>query len=189
MTFALRLVADLHRITDRLDQAGGARLRRAVRGGGGHGVHPATAGREGCFQPLHPGRKGTEEVMVGWVSSARHSLGTGTVPPHFAPEIAPDLLQLRSQLTKYKLGQASALRSIYSWRLLELLAQYEASGWRQINWTSFTTRCPPPIANPPKLTKLQQGLAGTLLSTKDQKPEGGPNRLHLDQNGLLPHRP
>ncbi len=83
------------------------------------------------------GRKGPEEVMMRWVSSARYSPGTGTVTLRFTPEIAPHLLQLKSQFTKYKLAQASALRSIYSWRLLELLSQYEATGWRQIELDEF----------------------------------------------------
>jgi plasmid replication initiation protein len=83
------------------------------------------------------GRKGPEEVMVRWVSSARYSPGTGTVTLRFTPEIAPHLLQLKNQFTKYKLAQASALRSIYSWRLLELLSQYEATGWRQIELDEF----------------------------------------------------
>jgi len=83
------------------------------------------------------GRKGPEEVMVRWVSSARYSPGTGTVTLRFTPEIAPHLLQLKNQFTKYKLAQASALRSIYSWRLLELLSQYETTGWRQIELNEF----------------------------------------------------
>lgn len=86
---------------------------------------------------FEPGRKGPEEVMIRWVSSARYSPGTGTVTLRFTPEIAPHLLQLKSQFTKYKLAQASALRSIYSWRLLELLAQCESTGWRQISLDEF----------------------------------------------------
>lgn len=86
---------------------------------------------------FEPGRKGPEEVMIRWVSSARYSPGTGTVTLRFTPEIAPHLLQLKTQFTKYKLAQASALRSIYSWRLLELLAQCESTGWRQITLDEF----------------------------------------------------
>lgn len=83
------------------------------------------------------GKHGAEEVLVRWVSSARYSPGTGTVTLRFTPEIAPHLLQLKNQFTKYKLTQASALRSIYSWRLLELLSQYESTGWRQIALDEF----------------------------------------------------
>lgn len=83
------------------------------------------------------GSKGPEEVMIRWVSSARYSPGTGTVTLRFTPEIAPHLLQLKNQFTKYKLAQASALRSIYSWRLLELLSQYGTTGWCQLDLIAF----------------------------------------------------
>jgi len=83
------------------------------------------------------GRKGPEEVMVRWVSSARYSPGTGTVTMRFTPEVAPHLLELRSKFTTYKLAQASALRSIYSWRLLEVLSQTTSTGWRQIELDEF----------------------------------------------------
>ena len=86
---------------------------------------------------FEPGRKGPEEVMVRWVSSARYSPGTGTVTLRFTPEIAPHLLEFKNQFTKYKLAQASALRSVYSWRLLELLSQYASTGWRQIELDEF----------------------------------------------------
>jgi plasmid replication initiation protein len=83
------------------------------------------------------GRKGPEEVMVRWVSSARYSPGAGTVTLRFTPEVAPHLLQLKNQFTTYKLAQASALRSIYSWRLLEVLSQTASTGWRQIELDEF----------------------------------------------------
>ena len=86
---------------------------------------------------FEPGRKGPEEVFVRWVSSARYSPGTGTVTLRFTPEIAPHLLEFKNQFTQYKLAQASALRSVYSWRLLELLSQYASTGWRQIELDEF----------------------------------------------------
>jgi len=86
---------------------------------------------------FEPGRKGPEEVFVRWVSSARYSPGTGTVTLRFTPEIAPHLLEFKNQFTKYKLAQASALRSVYSWRLLELLSQCASTGWRHIELDEF----------------------------------------------------
>jgi plasmid replication initiation protein len=83
------------------------------------------------------GHKGPEEVMVRWVSSARYSAGTGTVALRFTQEVAPHLLQLCNKFTTYKLAQASALRSIYSWRLLEVLSQTASTGWRQIELDEF----------------------------------------------------
>jgi plasmid replication initiation protein len=40
----------------------------------------------------------------------------------------PHLFNLRGQFTKYKLRQASALRSVYSWRLFELLQSWQSEG-------------------------------------------------------------
>lgn len=86
---------------------------------------------------FEPGMRGPEEVMIRWVSSARYSEGAGVVTLRFTPEIAPHLLEFKSHFTKYKLAQASALRSVYSWRLLELLSQYASTGWRQIELEEF----------------------------------------------------
>jgi plasmid replication initiation protein len=86
---------------------------------------------------FEPGKKGPEEVKLRWVSSARYSPGAGWVALRFTPEIAPHLLKLQGKFTTYKLAQASALRSIYSWRLLELLSQYASTGWRQIELDEF----------------------------------------------------
>lgn len=83
------------------------------------------------------GRKGPVEVKLRWVSSARYSPGEGWIALRFTPEVAPHLLELNGTFTKYKLAQASALRSIYSWRLLELLSQYASTGWRQIELDEF----------------------------------------------------
>ncbi|KJV29114.1 hypothetical protein VI06_10920 [Aquitalea magnusonii] len=78
-------------------------------------------------------RKGPKEIKFRWVSRAEYFPGEGTVALRFTPDVAPHLVKLERQFTSYKLAQASALRSLYSWRLLELLTQYESTGWRQID--------------------------------------------------------
>ncbi|WP_054287267.1 replication initiation protein [Gulbenkiania mobilis] len=76
--------------------------------------------------------RGLKETKFRWVSSATYHHGEGWIELRFTPEIAPHLVGLKSQFTTYALNQASALRSIYSWRLLELLSQFESTGWRQM---------------------------------------------------------
>ena len=44
---------------------------------------------------------------------------------------------LKAQFTTYQLQQASALRSVYSWRLLELLSRFQATGWAQYDIDDF----------------------------------------------------
>jgi hypothetical protein len=44
------------------------------------------------------------------------------------PALVPHLTGIRKQFTTYQLKQASALRSVYSWKLLELLTRFKSSG-------------------------------------------------------------
>lgn len=82
-------------------------------------------------------RYGPIENNVRWVSSAKYNKGEGSVTLRFTMEVAPHLLGLRNKFTTYKLAQASALRSLYSWRLLEMLSQYKSVGVRQISLAEF----------------------------------------------------
>lgn len=82
-------------------------------------------------------RRGSQTVEFRWVSRAQYHPGEGTVSLRFTQDVAPHLVNLQRQFTSYKLAQASALRSLYSWRLLELLTQFESTGWRQIDIEDF----------------------------------------------------
>jgi len=82
-------------------------------------------------------KRGVKKVQINWLSKAEYYKGEGTVSLWFTSHIAPHLLQLKGQFTTYQLAQASALRSVYSWRLLELLSQYRKTGWRQIDLGEF----------------------------------------------------
>ncbi len=82
-------------------------------------------------------KRGVKKVQINWLGKAEYYKGEGTVSLWFTSHIAPHLLQLKGQFTTYQLAQASALRSVYSWRLLELLSQYASTGWRQIEISEF----------------------------------------------------
>jgi plasmid replication initiation protein len=49
----------------------------------------------------------------------------------FFHRITPHLVGLREKFTTYKLSQATGFRSIYAWRLLELLERFKSTGWAQ----------------------------------------------------------
>ena len=49
-------------------------------------------------------------------------------PQAWWPDLLRHLLGLKKQFTTYQLQQASALRSAYSWKLLELLMRFKDSG-------------------------------------------------------------
>jgi plasmid replication initiation protein len=68
--------------------------------------------------------KGEKLRSIGWVSSLTYHLGEGWVEFSLTEEIAPHVVGLSKNFTKYRLQQASELRSLYSWRLLELLTSH-----------------------------------------------------------------
>lgn len=73
-------------------------------------------------------KKGREiKTTYNWLSYVQYIKDTGTVNVSFNPNIFHLLFDLTEQFTKYQLKQASALRSIYSWRLLELFESFRKS--------------------------------------------------------------
>lgn len=63
-----------------------------------------------------------------WLTGATYHHGEGWVELRFSHEVAPFLLGLRREFTSYQLEQASALRSVYSWRLMECLESWKNTG-------------------------------------------------------------
>lgn len=69
--------------------------------------------------------KGRQIEKIHWVSSARYHEGEGWVELRFTPEVSPYLTQLNGgNQVIYNLEDAVDLKSVYSWRLLELLYQW-----------------------------------------------------------------
>lgn len=68
------------------------------------------------------------EHKSNWLSGTTYHHGEGWVEVRFSYEVAPHLLGLRSKFTSYKLKQASALRSVYAWRLFECLQSWKSKG-------------------------------------------------------------
>lgn len=83
------------------------------------------------FEPAHK-RSGKKlapiRTEMRWVGRCQYHKGEGWVQLAWWPELVPSLVGLRKQFTSYQLQQASALRSVYSWRLLELLARFKSTG-------------------------------------------------------------
>lgn len=73
-----------------------------------------------------------------WVNAADYMKSKGYVDFEFHRDVAPHLVGLEKQFTQYMLKQASALRSIYAWRLLELLMQFRETGWTDISVEAFS---------------------------------------------------
>ena len=71
--------------------------------------------------------KGMKEHKFRWVSGVMYQEGAGKIELNFTREVMPYLTLLRNNYTSYSLGMASALRSVYSWRLLELFKSWETT--------------------------------------------------------------
>jgi len=74
-----------------------------------------------------------------WVGQVHYQQGEGWVELYWWPKLLPHLTGLRRQFTSYQLQQATALRSAYSWRLLELLMRFETTGWAEYTIEDFCT--------------------------------------------------
>lgn len=80
------------------------------------------------WKTIHEGPRGPVVREGLWASWSEYSKGEGYVIVKFTAEVAPHLLALRSHFTSYKLKQASALRSVYAWRLMECLESWKSKG-------------------------------------------------------------
>ncbi|WP_301672931.1 replication initiation protein, partial [Neisseria blantyrii] len=80
-----------------------------------------------------------------WVQWYDYFKDQGVVRFKFSESVFPFLFELKCQFTQYKLKQAASLRSIYSWRLLELIEQMrqtvegkkEQGGWLSMSIEDF----------------------------------------------------
>lgn len=81
--------------------------------------------------------KGRVHTFIRWVYEARYYEQQGWIELKWAPSIVPALTGLKKNFTTYKLKQASALRSVHSWRFLELFTQFEGTGWLEYKVAAF----------------------------------------------------
>ena len=88
-------------------------------------------------QHVEEGRRGKIIRRWVWVTASEYHEGEGYVSLIFNHEMTPHLFLLRKEFTSYKLKNAVALRSIYSWRLFELLMQFKGTGLLRISVEDF----------------------------------------------------
>ena len=92
------------------------------------------------YEPAHK-RSGKPQpptmVQMRWVGSVKYHQGEGWVELAWWPDLIRHLLGLKAQFTTYQLQQASALRSGYSWKLLELLTRFQSTGTAEYTIEDF----------------------------------------------------
>jgi len=81
--------------------------------------------------------KGMRIHKFRWVSGVLYLEGEGIIEINFTREVMPYLTFLRGTYTSYQLKVASALRSVYSWRLLELFKSWETTKELYITMEDF----------------------------------------------------
>ncbi len=69
-----------------------------------------------------------DSELIQWTGRTKYSKGEGWLLIEFYYGVFPYLFELQKHFTTYKLSRASALRSVYSWRLFELLMQFKTTG-------------------------------------------------------------
>ena len=80
--------------------------------------------------------KGTSKKPVwyifNWFHHIQYETGKGVISIQFHDDLSPYLLNLQSQYTKYRLGYVMNFKSEYSFRIYELLKEYEKIGERTL---------------------------------------------------------
>lgn len=91
------------------------------------------------FEPAYRRSSSSKPVMnrMRWIGQVKYYDGEGWVELHWWYPLLQHLLGLQRQFTSYQLQQGSALRSAYSWRLLELLTRFESTGWAEYTIEDF----------------------------------------------------
>jgi len=77
------------------------------------------------------------ETDVSWTTKATYTDREGLIQLSLNRDLSPLLIHLKGHFTQYKLSRAGALRSVYSWRLFELLMQFKRTGILKIDLDEF----------------------------------------------------
>lgn len=100
-----------------------------------------------------------------WLKTVDYRDGAGEVDITFHEQLSGHLLALHAHFTTYKLRQAKALRSAYSWRLLETLASWKSKGFWVVSVPDFATAMDAPV----KLLNNFADLRKRVIETATQE--------------------
>ena len=120
--------------------------------------------RKGNGKPLPPTRH-----KMNWVGRSSYQKGEAWVEIAWWPEVVPYLTGLTEQFTTYKLQQASTLRSIYAWRLLELLTQFETTGRLNITVDAFADAMEASAAQRADFGQMRRGMIEQAIKELTEK--------------------
>lgn len=89
------------------------------------------------FEPAYKRKGALVQVHMRWVGEVHYQEGEGWAELLWWPEVLPHLSNISKHFSSYQLRQATGLRSIYSWKLLELLNRFKDSGWAEYTIEDF----------------------------------------------------
>lgn len=120
-------------------------------------------------QEVTQGPKGRRIKKWQWVSVAEYLDGEGLIRLTFNHEMTPHLVLLKKEFTSYRLSQASALRSLYSWRLFELLMQFKTRGLLRISVDDFCHAVEAPATAQANFGELRRRIIEPAVSELTEK--------------------
>lgn len=77
------------------------------------------------------------ESRMQWAGQSNYKSNEGWLEIEFWHRLAPMLFELKNHFTAYKLSRVSGMKSVYSWRLFELLMQFKRTGLLNIPIDDF----------------------------------------------------
>lgn len=114
-------------------------------------------------------KKGPVVYRFVWVGGVKYHKGEGWIELDWFHEVVPHLFNLKSDFTKYKLKQASALRSGYSWRLFELLQSWQDTGLYQVTIEDFCVAMEVPESYPKNFKLVRTRVIEPAVQELTQK--------------------
>ncbi len=122
-------------------------------------------------EEMRGNRKVRTRIEGPWLTLGQYQDHTGTVAITFHWLVSPHLLELRQQVTRYQLKQATALRSMYSWRLLECLKSWQSTGKWVVGVDEFAEAMDAPPSIAARYASLKQRVIDTAI--KELREKGG----------------
>ena len=72
-----------------------------------------------------------------WIGGIDYVTGEATIVLHWIRDLLVHLVGLKKQFTTYRLQQTTGFKSVYTWKLYELLQRFKSTGWAEYSIEDF----------------------------------------------------
>lgn len=116
------------------------------------------------FDFQRTGRK-NERVFVqsNWVQHVEYEKKKGYIKILWTHYVGAHLKGLKGNFTTYKLQNATSLRSVYSWRMLELFESNKGKGWCEMTVDDFATMMEVPAKQRKNFGYIKRRIIDTAI--------------------------